>query len=89
MLNEDPTLKKIRCSYILLRHDYEYITQEFSADELLTIKQKYIDYAKQINDEKIFAANPTYLCNYCDFLDRCDEGKALVKPKMSFGEIKW
>lgn len=89
MLHENPDLKKIRVSYILLRHNFEYVTKEFSADELMKIKDKYIDYAEQIITEKEFPPNPTILCNYCEYLEFCPEGKTKSFGKNIYGEVAW
>lgn len=89
MLNEDPTLTKVRASYILLRHDFEYITTEFNVEEILAIKDKYIEYARQITSEKEYPANPSALCSYCDFLDSCEEGKRKADPSKVYGEVQW
>jgi RecB family exonuclease len=89
MVNEDPSIQKIRASYILLRHDFEYITTEFSIPEIMKIKDKYLDYANQIVEEKEYAANPTPLCGYCDHLDLCPEGKGKVFDKPVYGEVAW
>ena len=58
LLQEDPSLTKIRASYILLRYDFEYITTEFSVPEILKIKDQYIKYAKSMLTETEFPANP-------------------------------
>lgn len=87
--SEDPTIKKIRGSYILLRHNFEYITKEFSLDEILKIKEKYENYAKMIEEEKLWRPNPTPLCNFCDFLDKCPEGKGFTNKNVKFGETAW
>lgn len=92
MLNENPDIKKIRASYILLRHNFEYITKEFSADELLSVKQKYIDYAKMIEEEKLWRPNVSPLCAYCDYIENCPEGKAFTnkgKSNTKHGEMQW
>jgi len=94
MLRENPDLKKIRGSYILLRHNFEYITKEFSVDELLAVEQQYIDYAEQILTEKEFVPTPTNLCAYCDFLEHCPVGREKVNSNPSqshkvYGEIAW
>lgn len=89
LASENPEVKKIRGSYILLRHAFEQITVEFDIEEILKIKDKYIEYADKILSEQEYKANPTVLCGYCDFLDFCDEGKGKVKPKISFGETDW
>jgi len=89
MLNEDPDLKKVRASYILLRHNFEYIVGEFTLDDILKVKDQYIEYAKQIRAETEFAPNPTFLCRYCDHLDRCQEGMRLISPSLTFGKVDW
>lgn len=89
MLMEDPTITKVRASYILLRHNFEYITAEFSTPEILEIRDKYISYAKQIINEKDFPANPTPLCGYCDFIDSCEEGRKKLDPSKLYGEVSW
>lgn len=89
MLLEDPSLTKIRASYILLRHNFEYITTEFSVPEILTIKDKYLEYARQMIEEKEFTPNPTPLCGYCDYLNSCPEGKSKVFDQHIYGEVAW
>jgi len=87
LMLEDPSIEKIRASYILLRHNFEYITQEFNRDDLLKVKDKYIDYANKIIAEQEYVANPSNLCRYCDYIDICQEGKKFL-GKFN-GEIKW
>lgn len=90
LLNEDPNLKKIRGSYILLRHNFEYVTREFSVDELLEMKQQYIDYANKMLNEKEFEPTPSALCSYCDFLEHCPAGKSKSFNNQNvFGEVNW
>lgn len=94
LVSEDPSIKKVRASYILLRHDFEYITTEFSIDDILKVKQKYIDYGNQILNEKEFEANPTILCDYCDFNELCDKKYKGSKNNFKidetvFGETNW
>lgn len=90
MLMEDPSLTKVRASYILLRHDFEYITTEFEVDQIKTIKDQYVEYAEKILKEKVFEPNPTILCNYCDFVNSCIEGRSKVMGNTgTFGEVNW
>jgi RecB family exonuclease len=89
MLTENPELKVIRASYIMLRHNFEYITKEFTADKILSIKDQYIKYAEQMINEKEFVPNPTILCRYCDYSDRCAEGKKMLLPHKIYGEVSW
>lgn len=89
ILSEDPAIKKVRASYILLRHDFEYITTEFLAEDILKVKDKYLDYANQIRSEKEYAPNPTALCNYCDHLNLCPEGKTKSFGQNVYGEVTY
>lgn len=89
IVSEDPSIEKVRASYILLRHDFEYVTQEFSKNEILAVKDKYLEYAEKIMAEKEFAPNPTALCNYCDYLEHCPEGKSKAYKKNMHGEVTW
>lgn|SRR5574337_472550 len=89
IVSEDPSIEKVRASYILLRHDFEYITTEFSKSEILEVKDKYIEYANQILAEKEFDPNPTNLCNYCDYLQSCPAGKSKAFDQQVYGEVTW
>jgi len=89
MLQEDTSIKKIRASYILLRHDFEYITTEFDVDQILTIKDKYLTYANAMMNETEYKATPSKLCPFCDYFDICDEGKASAYPPRNHGAINW
>lgn len=86
---EDPTITKVRGSYVLLRHDFEYITTEFSLNDILSVKDKFEDYASQMRTEKDFTPNPTALCNYCDYLEHCPAGKSKAFNKPTYGEVNW
>lgn len=87
--SEDSSITKVRASYILLRHDFEYITTEFTLKDILPIKDKYIDYVNKMRTVKDFTASPSALCNYCDFLNDCPEGKAKSYNQNIYGEVKW
>lgn len=89
IVTEDPSIEKVRASYILLRHDFEYITQEFSKAEILEVKDKYEDYAKQMLSETEFPPTTSNLCNYCDYLDRCPAGKSKAFNQNVYGEVNW
>lgn len=92
LLEENPELETVRGSYILLRHNFEYITRDFSRDEILSVKNSYLDYGNQIMNEKEYKANPTFLCNYCSFQDQCEEGltkKIDKKNETKFGAVSW
>lgn len=91
MCLENPEIKKVRGSYILLRHDFESIVKEFDRDEIMKIEGTFLDYADKIKSEKLFRANPTPLCAYCSFVDVCEGGSkyrsASSAPK--FGASSW
>src|SRR6185369_16239486 len=87
IMSEDPSITKVRASYILLRHDFEYITTEFTKDEVLQVQDKYVEYVRQMTTEKDFKPNPTVLCNFCDYLDRCPEGKSKAFNQNIYGEV--
>lgn len=89
MLQEDPSIKKIRCSYMFLRHNFQCITKEFGPEEIMKVEQEYIDYAQNMQTENKWEANPSFLCNYCGFLTHCKEGRDAVMPKPKIGEMSW
>jgi hypothetical protein len=89
ILEKVPDLKEIRASYILCRHNFEHITKTFYVDEILAVKDMYLKYAEQMLTEKEFTPNPTFMCNFCEFLEHCDEGKKKVQPDKTFGEVSW
>lgn len=86
---EDPTITKIRASYILLRHNSEYITKEFVLDDFLVMKEKYIKYAELIRNEKEYAPTTSQLCNYCDYQEHCPKGLSMSREKTVYGEVAW
>ncbi len=89
---QDPSITRVRGSYVLIRHGFEYITETFELPEILKIKDKFLAYADGMNEEKLWRANPTILCSWCDFLMECDEGKDIVSqrfPSKVYGEVKW
>jgi RecB family exonuclease len=89
IVTEDPNIEKVRASYILLRHNFEYITTEFQKNEILNVADKYVQYADQILAEKEFKPNPTNLCRFCDHVNICPEGRKMVDPTSIYGEVNW
>ncbi len=90
LMSKDESINKIRASYIMLRHDFEYITKDFTRDDIMPfVKDKYVKYALEMQNEKEFPANPSSLCSYCDHLDLCKFGLQKVNPAMKYGEINW
>ena len=78
LVSENPDIEVVRGSYILLRHDFEEITRGFSREELLGIKDEFVEYANDMMAETEFEPNPTVLCGWCDWLDICEKGKEKV-----------
>jgi len=89
IVSEDPSIKKVRASYIMLRHNYEYITAEFKKSEIIKIADKYIEYADQILNEKDFKPKPSNLCRFCDHVNICPEGRKMADPTSIYGEVNW
>jgi RecB family exonuclease len=87
ILSEDPSIKKVRASYILLRHDFEYITTEFSLKQIMEVKTQILDYVHQMQSETKFEPTPSALCSYCDFLEHCPAGKSKAYNQQIYGEV--
>jgi CRISPR/Cas system-associated exonuclease Cas4 (RecB family) len=93
---EDPSIKRFRASFILLRHSFDYLTQEFTREEVISVAEKFLKAASEIEDEKLWRPNPQFLCKYCDYLDHCKSGKnylikkgVLEKKSPTVGIRKW
>ncbi len=86
---ENPTIEKVRASYILLRHNGEYLTTEFSIPEILKIKDTYIEMATKMQTETEFEASPSRLCSWCDHFEICDIGKKFIQPNFKYGQTNW
>lgn len=81
LMLEDTSIKHIRASFILLRHNFKYITKEFSRDEVKIVAEKFLQYQTNIADEKLWRPNPQFLCKYCDYLEFCASGKNYLNKK--------
>lgn len=79
LMLEDKSLETIRTSYILLRHNCEFMTKEFSRNDVMEVEGKFKEYVENIYAEKLWRANPTPLCGYCDYLELCSDGTAFMK----------
>jgi CRISPR/Cas system-associated exonuclease Cas4 (RecB family) len=97
LMVEDESIEEVRGSFILLRHNFEYLTQYFRREDVMPIGEKFLKYADDIEKEKTWRPNPQFLCKYCDFVDHCDAGRNyLIKkgmrkpdPRELFGASKW
>lgn len=81
LMLKDPSIKRMRASFILLRHSFTYITQEFTRDEVVHVAEKFLKIAAAIAEEKLWRPNPQFLCKYCDYIDHCAEGKDFLIKK--------
>jgi CRISPR/Cas system-associated exonuclease Cas4 (RecB family) len=87
--DENPKIRKVRGSYILLRHNFEYVTKEFDYDSMMRVRDEYIKYSRQIYEEKLWRPTTTPLCGYCDFIDSCKDGHRFLNGDMLSGEVAW
>ncbi len=98
LMLEDPSLQRIRASFILLRHGFSKIEEEYTRKDVECMGEKFMEYARQIKEEKLFRAKPQFLCKYCDYLKFCKAGESFlvkkgvieapIKKKVG-GFIKW
>lgn len=90
IMQQKPNLEKVRCSYILLRHDFEYLTKEITREEAMTVKDTYLAYGLDIDNATEYPATTSQLCRHCDFLQSCSEGLAATfGEQTTHGEINW
>lgn len=89
----DETIESIKTSYILLRHNFEYITKTFDRKKIMEMKDTFVDWTKEIKSEKLWRPKATFLCKYCDYSDRCSSGRDFLsrndKTNSNFGEQNW
>ena len=94
MCLEDPTLEVVRCSYIILKQESRSIVKEFTRKHVLSLEETFLKKAKDILEEKLYRPTPTMLCDTCDYLEHCSEGRAKIEqikgPSiMRHGEVDW
>jgi RecB family exonuclease len=88
MCLKDPKLRRVRTSYIMLRDNFKSIIKEFTRDEVMKMEDKFVEYANQINTEKLYRASPSPLCAYCDYSNICPSSKE-VSLDIKYGEVAW
>ena len=81
LMIEDESLQRVRASFILLRHGFDYITEEYTRDQVIPIAEKFLKQAYKIEEEKVWRPNPQFLCKYCDYLEFCRKGKSYLISK--------
>jgi RecB family exonuclease len=96
LMLKDEKIERARASFVLLRHNFDYLTKEFTRKEAYEVAEKFMKYAKSIRDEKLWRPNPQFLCKYCDYVDHCGQGKDYLikkgiidKPKIITGIVNW
>jgi CRISPR/Cas system-associated exonuclease Cas4 (RecB family) len=86
---QKPELKKIRGSYMMLKHNMKLITFEFDEDKILSVKDKLLKYYDDILSEKEYPPTITKLCEYCDYMNVCESFHQNSKSNLRFGKIEW
>ena len=88
---EDPTLERVRTSYMMLRHKFSKIEKEFTRKEVMEMEGEFLKYAEDIQAEKLWRPSTSRLCAYCDYIDNCDDGKKFLNigNASKFGAIDW
>jgi len=93
MMLEDTSIQRVRASYILLRHNFKFMTKEYNRADVFEIQQKYLIYAEKIAEEKLWAPSPSRLCKYCDYVDNCKDGREYLRriglSKDEYGFTDW
>ncbi len=97
LMMEDKNLEKVRASFVLLRHDMEKITKEYNRKQITKVAEKFLKFAEEIEEEKLWRPNPHFLCKYCDYLENCEDGKRFCVQKGiiegpsddSYGLVSW
>ncbi len=74
----DPKLERVRASFSLLRHGFDMLTEEYTRKDMKEIEDAFLRYTKDIAEERLWRANPQFLCKFCDFVDHCQEGKKFL-----------
>lgn len=90
---EDPSIERIRASYIMLRFGFEEIAKEFTRDEVMSMEKYFLEYADSIKAEKLWRPNTGPLCRFCDHLEVCESGQEAIygkkKDPNQFGAVSW
>jgi RecB family exonuclease len=93
ILKENPDLKKIRVSYIMLKHNFDEIVKEFDAATIMKVENKFIERYNEIKQEGLYRPNTSILCDYCDYVDSCRDGKEYLiqigRGKLTQGKQGW
>lgn len=75
---------KFRTSFILLKHNSEFMTKEYQAKDLIKAKNAFVELWEGVEKEKLFRATPAFnTCTICDYVEHCQEGSELMERKKS------
>jgi putative RecB family exonuclease len=87
---DDDSVDKVRTSYILLKHKMRYMTKDHNIDELIAAKDALLIKWREIIEDKLFRAKPSFMCRYCDYIQHCEDGnEKMYKEKKYIGKINW
>ncbi|WGA02380.1 putative RecB family exonuclease [Campylobacter phage vB_Cj_QDYZ] len=65
---------KIICQFVYVETN-DFHTYTYTSDDLIPIKKQFAQDIMSIENEKAFIANPSILCNWCEFKSMCDSFK--------------
>lgn len=86
MFLTDPSLKKVRTSYIMAKMNFKEIRKEFTLDDVKEVEDYYLEKAAMMRAEAAYKPKPSRLCNFCDYLENCPDGSkflASISPKQN------
>jgi len=88
---EDQDLEKVRCSYMMLKQEFDLITKEYSREEISSIGEYYWEQSEKIKAEKLYRPSVGPLCKYCDFIKSCPDGnnKYGSDEDKEIGQVEW
>lgn len=90
MMHDDPSIETVKCSYVMLRLNFERIEKEFKRKEIMKLPKQFLEYAEKINAEKLYRPSTGPLCKFCDYLSNCEAGrKYVMNGSDSFGLTEW
>ena len=89
MFLEDETLKEVKTSYIMLKHNMKILSKTFERESTIKyIEEEFLKFLEDVKSEKLFRPTKTPLCKYCDYVDTCPAHKTITND-VSFGEVDW
>lgn len=86
MFLSDPSLKKVRTSYVMARMNFKEVSREFTLDDVKEVEDYFLEKAALMRAENAYKPKTSRLCNFCDYLESCPEGSkfiASIAPKQN------